>query len=78
VARPGPDVEVRSLPAGGAEFVAALANGQPLTEAAKSAINASPLFELSTNLSALLGAGVFVGYSFTDGAATIETQVRTT
>ncbi len=58
MARPGPDVEVRSLPAGGAEFV--------------------PLFELSTNLSALLGAGVFVGYSFTDGAATIETQVRTT
>jgi hypothetical protein len=78
VVRPAADVEVRSMPPGGAEFVAALANGQSLTEATKSAVSAYPFFDLSTHLTALIRAGIFVGYSFADGARSIEPKVHAT
>lgn len=61
VARPDAEVEVRSIPAGGAEFIAALAEGSLLVEAAKAGLRVSPSFDLAANLTALLGAGVFVG-----------------
>ena len=78
VVRPAVDVEVRSTPPGGAEFVAALAHRQSLAEATEAAMSAHPLFDLSTSLAALIGAGVFVGYSFAEGARPIETKVRAT
>jgi Putative DNA-binding domain len=63
VIRTGAEVEVRSMPQGGAEFVEALASGKILAEAAKSALTADPFFDLPANLAALIGAGIFVGYS---------------
>jgi hypothetical protein len=53
-------VEVRSVPAGGAEFIEALARGHRLVEAAKAGLRAAAEFDLAANLTALLGAGVFV------------------
>jgi len=61
VVRPAADVEVRSMPLGGAEFIAALASGQSLAEATMSALGADRSFDLSANLAALIGSGVFVG-----------------
>jgi hypothetical protein len=65
-------VEVRSLSAGAAEFLAALAGGRNLTDAARSAMGAAPLFDLAANIAALIDSGAFVSYSFmesTVGAA---------
>jgi hypothetical protein len=78
VLRVAAEVEVRSMPLGGPEFVAALANGEALTEATKCAMNAYPLFDLSTNLAALISAGVFVGSSFAGDASQDEMTVRGT
>jgi hypothetical protein len=78
VMRPAADVEVRSMPSGGAEFLAALASGKTLAEAAKSAMNDSALFELSANLAALISAGVFVGYSIAEDASQAEMAVAGT
>jgi len=61
VLRPAAEVEVRSMPYGGADFVAALANGQSLVEATKTAIRVHVAFDISSNLAALFGAGAFVG-----------------
>jgi len=61
VTRPDAEVEVRSVPAGGAEFIEALAQGHHLVEAAKAGLRAAVEFDLAANLTALLGAGVFVG-----------------
>lgn len=58
--RPEADVEVRSIPPGGAEFIMALAEGQMLVEAAMAALRAARCFDLTANLTALLSAGVFV------------------
>jgi Putative DNA-binding domain len=62
VLRPAADVEVRSMPAGGAEFIAALAGGRTLADAARSALDAGRVFDLSSHLAALISAGAFVGY----------------
>jgi hypothetical protein len=62
VLRPAAVVEVRAMPPGGAELVAALAGGGSLGAATKSAIRASPAFDLATHLAALIGAGAFTGY----------------
>lgn len=72
VVRAVADVEVRSLPPGGAEFVSRLADGSSLTEATKSALDESNAFDLAANLSALISAGVFVGFCF---AALMEPHV---
>jgi hypothetical protein len=58
VARPEADVEVRSIPPGGAEFIAALAEGHALVEAAEVALHAANCFDLAANLTAIFGAGV--------------------
>jgi hypothetical protein len=64
VIRTGAEVEVRT---GGAEFIEALASGEILAEAAKSALIADPCFDLPAKLATLIGAGVFVGYSLIEG-----------
>jgi hypothetical protein len=63
VVRPAADVEVLSMPRGGAEFIRSLANGHSLTAATIEAIRADAAFDLSANLAALIGTGVFVGHS---------------
>lgn len=66
VARPIADVEVRAMPEGGAEFLAALTAKRTLTDAAKCGFSASPRFDLSTNLAALISAGIFIDYSLAE------------
>lgn len=60
VTRPEADVEVRSLAPGGPEFIAALAEGHTFVDAAKAALCAESRFDLTANLTGLLGAGVLV------------------
>ena len=77
VTRPEADVEVRSVPAGGAEFIKALGQGHRLVEAAKAGLHKSAQFDLAANLTALLGAGAFVGcHSETSTNYPIEAHVR--
>jgi hypothetical protein len=69
IVRPEAEVEARSMPPGGAEFVAALAAGLSVTEAMKAALTADPRFDFWGNLAGLIGAGAFAGYGFGDGPA---------
>ena len=61
VARPGFDPAPQLLPAGGAAFVAALAEGLPFGEAHAAAEAAAPGFDLAATLGLLLGAGAITG-----------------
>jgi hypothetical protein len=78
IVRPQADVEVRSMPPGGAEFLVALVNGKRLAEAAKSALNAYSPFNLSANLAALIGAGTFIGFSIAEDASPVEMEAAPT
>ena len=60
VARPKLDVEVRRLPEGGAVFVLALQGGASLHEAASSAMQDAPAFDLKANLAGLITSGAIV------------------
>jgi hypothetical protein len=60
VARPRMTVKVIRLPAGGADFLEALAAGHALDEAASMALAAADDFDLAANLAGALGAGVFL------------------
>ncbi|MDA9434637.1 HvfC/BufC N-terminal domain-containing protein [Bradyrhizobium sp. CCBAU 51627] len=64
VVRPEACVEVRSIPNGSPEFIHALGSGRSVSAAFKEAIAADPTFDLSANLSDLIGAGVVVGFAF--------------
>ncbi len=66
ILRPDAEVELRSLPPGGAEFVEALGDDLPIVEATKAAMMADDRFDLSGNLSGLMRAKAFVGI---EGAA---------
>jgi hypothetical protein len=61
ILRPDAEVVVRSLPGGAAEFIAALVEGRRLVQATKSASAADRHFDLSVNLTALIGAGAITG-----------------
>jgi hypothetical protein len=58
VARPYLDVEIRSLPPGGAVFLLALGSGRPLGKAAQDAFADDPDFDLASNVAGLIGWGV--------------------
>jgi hypothetical protein len=58
--RPAAKVEVCATPPGGYEFVEALQQGQPLTEAMKIALRADPRFDLSRNIRDLIAIGAFI------------------
>jgi hypothetical protein len=58
ISRPRLDVEVRSLPRGGAAFLQTLAAGAPLAEAAAAAAQDDDAFDLTANLAGLIGAGL--------------------
>jgi hypothetical protein len=60
------DVAVRHLPSGGAVFAINLMSGRPLGEAAASALDASPDFDIATNIAGLIESGAFTSISFGD------------
>jgi putative DNA-binding protein len=62
VVRPEAEVEVRSIPPGGAEFIEALAAGRTVLRAYQEAFAANPCFDLSASLTDLIRAGALVGY----------------
>jgi Putative DNA-binding domain len=59
VIRPEQDVEVRLLAPGHAAFLSSLIGGATLGEAAATALEESPLFDLSTGIAGMIEAGVF-------------------
>ena len=61
VVRPEMTVEVRTVPPGGADFVAALMAGKPLGASAASALVADARFDLAGNIAGLIDAGAIVG-----------------
>ena len=62
VLRPDMAVEVRKAPPGGADFVAALAAGAPLGQAAAEGAAADDRFDLAGNLAGLISAGAVVAF----------------
>ena len=61
VTRPGLQVAVSLLPAGGAAFLAALLSGGTLGEAAQAGLAESGDFDLAAALAGMLAAGAFAG-----------------
>lgn len=61
VTRPDEDVIVSRLPAGGAGFLIALIEGEPLGAAAEAAFEETDSFDVPANLAAMISAGVFTG-----------------
>lgn len=66
ITRPGLEVAVRHLPAGGAAFLGRLAAGDGLDTAAAAALAESPAFDLSASIAGMLEAGVFTGVRYGD------------
>ena len=67
ITRPDFDVVVRHLPRGGAVFLTDLIAGRSLGEAAASAQDASPAFDIASSIAGMIEAGAFT-------AATLEKQ----
>jgi len=63
VARQHDTVFVRTLPPGGAEFLAALQAGMTLGEAANEGARAAPDFDATANLAGLIGSELLAGIS---------------
>lgn len=63
ITRPDADVVVRHLSDASAVFLTSLAAGRPLGEAAASALQSSPSFDLAANIAGLIEAGAFVSVS---------------
>ena len=59
ITRPDADVIVRHLPEGGMVFLTSLMAGRPLGEAAASAFESAPSFDIAANLAGLIQAGAF-------------------
>jgi len=59
ITRPDADVVVRHLPEGGAVFLTSLMSGHPLGEAAAAALQASPAFDIASNIAGMIEAGAF-------------------
>lgn len=64
IVRPEADVEVRSIPAGSADFIRALVSGISVLAAFEEAIVADPRFDLVANLTDLIQVGAVVGFRF--------------
>lgn len=60
ILRPASNVEVRCLPAGGATFIEALQDGQPLGVATALALETTPGFDLQANLAGLFTSGAII------------------
>jgi len=68
VLRPDAQVEVWSMPPGGADFVAALIAGRSVAQATKVALTSDARFDLAPNLTELIVSGAFVAARFGEGA----------
>jgi hypothetical protein len=71
IARPLLEVEVWNLPPGGFAFLTALRRGATMAEAAETAMDAAPDFDLAVNLSVMIEAGVVTGFVGDDATAAI-------
>jgi hypothetical protein len=67
IVRPAAEVEARSLPEGGFEFVEALFRGETVLASSNDAIGACSGFDIAANLSGLLEAGAIVGFARDEG-----------
>ena len=70
IVRPDAEVTVRRVPPGGAAFVAALAEGATLGEAAAAAMADDARFDLAGNISGLIAAGAITGIIRSERGAT--------
>ncbi|RFU49153.1 DNA-binding domain-containing protein [Paraburkholderia sp. DHOC27] len=59
ITRPDHDVTVSRLPAGGATFIQALLEGEPLGSAVAAAFAEAEAFDLAANLAGMISAGAF-------------------
>jgi hypothetical protein len=59
ITRPDQEVTIRSLSPSGAEFLLQLISGEPLSNAATVALEASHDFDLASNIASMIEAGVF-------------------
>jgi Putative DNA-binding domain len=66
VTRPGFEVEVRRLPAGGAEFLSALIAGETLGVAADAALQACPSFDIGAAIAGMIEAGALTSAEIGD------------
>ena len=66
ITRPDLDVVVRHLPPGGAVFLSSLMSGQSLGEAAATALQASPSFDIAASVAGMIEAGAFTDITFGD------------
>ena len=66
IVRPGAQVSKQLLPAGGAQFLRAIAAGRCLAESAQAALAKAPDFELAELLQLLLQAGALVDFELAD------------
>jgi hypothetical protein len=66
ITRPRFEVIVRHLPAGAAMFLECLAAGRPLGEAAATALDDCPTFDIAASIAGLLDAGAFTGVTLGD------------
>ena len=64
VVRPEADVEVRSIPAGSADFIQALVSGRSVLAAFEEASVVDPRFDLASNLTDLIQVRAVVGFNF--------------
>jgi hypothetical protein len=64
VTRPEMDVVVRHLPEGGAVFLTNLMSGQSLGDAAASALQSSPSFDIAANIAGMIESGAFTAINF--------------
>lgn len=62
ITRPDLDVMLRRLPAGGATFIERLMSGRALGEAAASAFESSPSFDIAANIAGMIDAGAFTTF----------------
>ena len=66
ITRPQLDVAVRHLPQGGAIFINSLINRAPLGDAAATALEACPFFDIGAAIAGMLEAGAFTAAVFGD------------
>jgi hypothetical protein len=68
ITRPGLEVDVRCLPAGGAEFLSALIAGETLGVAADAALQACPSFDIGAAIAGMIEAGALTSVEIGDRA----------
>jgi hypothetical protein len=66
ITRPELEVFLRRLPPGGATFIESLISGRSLSDAAASALEASPDFDVAANIASMIEAGAFAAVTVGD------------